>query len=414
MATPILMPKLGFDMEEGTLIAWLKLEGDTVQAGETIAEIETDKAIVELEAPADGVLSQILVQPGQSVPVNTPIAHIEQSDFQPSKQKSGPEPVLGSTVKEERSQGQTKVTKITDPSPENLPGDIRATPAARRLAREYNLDLSQITGSGPGGRIQLRDVKNALAQAEETQPPPPSQGSSPEKITEIPLSPSRRRIAQRMVASKGPVPHFYVTMSVDMDATMALRQELNECAAGETDIRISVNHLIIKAVALALRQFPSLNASLKGETLVQHPRVHMGIAVALPEGPITVVLQDPEIKPLGQIAREVREKVQRARHGKLQPDDLAESTFTISNLGMYGVENFIAVITPPETAILAIGAVQERPVVRDGIIRPGQVMTMTLSADHRVTDGAEAAQFLRTVKTYLEHPLKLVLASIQA
>ncbi len=455
MATQVLMPKLGFDMEEGAVATWLKQEGDPVKAGEVIAEIETDKATVELESPADGILLKILVEPGQRVPVNSPIAIIGEPDeevqitTQPptvAAEPSAPTPPSsplsteavvevtevkaspvarrlaeehgidlrqvqgtgpGGRITKEDVEAAIRALETAEPPP---PGGVKASPAARRLAREHGIDLRQVQGTGPGGRVVVHDVEAALARA--AVPPAPPEVTAPPvqpvgAAEEVPLSRMRKRIAEVMTASKAPVPHFYVTMRVDMEAAMRLRQQINETLAAE-GLKVSVNDLVVKAAALALRKFPNINASFAGDRVIRHGDVNIGVAVALPDGLITVVVRHADRKPLSQIARETREKAQRAREGKLLPDDLGGSTFTVSNLGMYGVDHFIAVITPPEAAILAVGAVQEQPVVRDGEIRVGQTMTITVSADHRVTDGAEAAQFLGEIKRLLEHPLLML------
>lgn len=465
MAVELTLPKLGFDMEEGAIAAWLKNEGDPVKKGEVVAEVETDKATVEMEAPADGVLLKILVPAGQVVPVNTPVALIGE---------------LGEAV-ETAAAPTPAVAEETAPTPEPAPAsapavapaeEVKATPVARRLAEEHGVDLSRVQGTGPGGRITKEDVQAHLEQADE--PPPPDgvkaspaarrrarelgvdirqvPGSGPDgrivirdveafaeraaavvetpapaptpaptaptapvvpvqpigAAEEIPLTRMRQRIAEVMTASKAPVPHFYVTMSIDMDAAMALRQQINATLADE-GIKVSVNDMIVKAAALALRKFPNINASFAGDKIIRHGDVNVGIAVAVESGLLTVVVRNADQKSLSQIAAEARAKVQRAREGKVQPDDIGGSTFTVSNLGMYGVDSFVAVITPPEAAILAVGGVQKVPVVRNDEIVVGQVLKVTLSADHRVTDGAEAAEFLVEFKRLLENPMRLML-----
>ncbi|RME11146.1 MAG: hypothetical protein D6802_07520 [Ardenticatenia bacterium] len=465
MAVELTLPKLGFDMEEGAIAAWLKNEGDPVKKGEVVAEVETDKATVEMEAPADGVLLKILVPAGQVVPVNTPVALIGEP---------------GEAV-ETTAAPTSAVAEESAPTPEPAPAsapavapaeEVKATPVARRLAEEHGVDLSRVQGTGPGGRITKEDVQAHLEQADE--PPPPDgvkaspaarrrarelgvdirqvPGSGPEgrivirdveafaeraaavvetpapaptpaptaptapavpvqpigAAEEIPLTRMRQRIAEVMTASKAPVPHFYVTMSIDMDAAMALRQQINATLADE-GIKVSVNDMIVKAAALTLRKFPNINASFAGDKIIRHGDVNVGIAVAVESGLLTVVVRNADQKSLSQIAAEARAKVQRAREGKVQPDDIGGSTFTVSNLGMYGVDSFVAVITPPEAAILAVGGVQKVPVVRNDEIVVGQVLKVTLSADHRVTDGAEAAEFLVEFKRLLENPMRLML-----
>ncbi|KPL89795.1 hypothetical protein SE16_03155 [Ardenticatena maritima] len=452
-------------MEEGAIAAWLKNEGDPVKKGEVVAEVETDKATVEMEAPADGVLLKILVPAGQVVPVNTPVALIGEPG-EAVETAAAPTPAVAE-----------ETAPTPEPAPASAPAvapaeEVKATPVARRLAEEHGVDLSRVQGTGPGGRITKEDVQAHLEQADE--PPPPDgvkaspaarrrarelgvdirqvPGSGPDgrivirdveafaeraaavvetpapaptpaptaptapvvpvqpigAAEEIPLTRMRQRIAEVMTASKAPVPHFYVTMSIDMDAAMALRQQINATLADE-GIKVSVNDMIVKAAALALRKFPNINASFAGDKIIRHGDVNVGIAVAVESGLLTVVVRNADQKSLSQIAAEARAKVQRAREGKVQPDDIGGSTFTVSNLGMYGVDSFVAVITPPEAAILAVGGVQKVPVVRNDEIVVGQVLKVTLSADHRVTDGAEAAEFLVEFKRLLENPMRLML-----
>nr|WP_290665577.1 2-oxo acid dehydrogenase subunit E2 [Ardenticatena sp.] len=464
MAVEITLPKLGFDMEEGAIAAWLKNEGDPVKKGEVVAEVETDKATVEMEAPADGVLLKILVPAGQVVPVNTPVALIGEpgetieSSATPVPAASeetpsvAPEPAPAATssaasaegvkatpvarrlaeehgVDLSRVQGSGPGGRITkedvqahlaaadEPPP---PDGVKASPAARRRARELGIDIRQVPGSGPEGRIVIRDVE-AFAERVAVAEPAPAPAPAPAApgvpsvpvqpigaAEEIPLTRMRQRIAEVMTASKAPVPHFYVTMSIDMDAAMALRQQINATLADE-GIKVSVNDMIVKAAALALRKFPNINASFAGDKIIRHGDINIGIAVAVESGLLTVVVRNADQKSLSQIAAEARAKVQRAREGKVQPDDIGGSTFTVSNLGMYGVDSFVAVITPPEAAILAVGGVQKVPVVRNDEIVVGQVLKVTISADHRVTDGAEAAEFLVEFKRLLENPMRLML-----
>lgn len=454
MATEVTMPKLGFDMEEGAIASWLKQEGDPVAAGEVIAEVETDKATVEMEAPAGGVLLKILVEPGTFVPVNTAVAYIgeegeavegaeEDGDVTASApEEPAPEPdgaratpvarrlaeeheltlesIAGTGPGGRVTRDDVERALAAAPAAEDEalppPGGVKASPAARRRARELQLDLQQVEGTGPGGRVVIEDVETFAARAPAAPKPVEPAAVEPAAVEvqpvgaadEIELTRMRRRIGQIMTASKSPVPHFYVTMSVDMDEAMALRQEMNATLEDE-GIKISVNDLILKAAALALREFPNVNASFAGDTIIHHGDINIGVAVAVEDGLLTVVVRHADTKALSQIATEAREKALRARDGRVQPDDLGGSTFTVSNLGMYGVDNFIAIITPPETAILAVGAVQEKPVVRDGELTVGSVLQVTLSADHRVTDGAEAAEFLVAFRTLLENPMRLML-----
>lgn len=420
MATTVTMPKMGFDMVEGKLLRWLKKVGEPVKAGEPLAEIETEKVNIEFEAPASGVLKAVLIEEGTTVPVGTPIAIIAAPD----------EPVEASAAAPAVREGPPLPTPApgTPPPPAPAPapvgaptpppgGRVKASPLARRLAREAGIDLREIPGTGPGGRVVKRDVDRYLqARAPAAAPPPPPAAApiptpAPAPVptpapTAVPVSPLRQAIARRMTVSKQTAPHFYVTVEVDMDEAMAWRARINE-ALGERG-KVTVNDMVVKAAALALREFPALRSSYQEGGLVRHEAIHIGIAVALEEGLITVVLRDADRKPLAQIARESKELVERARSGKVRPEDIEGSVFTVSNLGMFDVEHFIAIINPPEAAIMAVGSVREVPVVKNGQLAIGQRMKVTVSADHRVTDGAEVARFLQAFRRYLENPLLLL------
>jgi pyruvate dehydrogenase E2 component (dihydrolipoamide acetyltransferase) len=419
LAELVTMPKMGFDMAEGVLVEWAKEVGDQVSEGEVLAIIETDKANVEVTAFKGGVLRQILVDAGAVVPVGKAIAiiggadeEIDQADFnleaEPAKEKP-PTPEAA----------EKKTTEVAESAEQTAPpedtGRILASPVARRMAEELGIDLVQVTGSGPGGRITKRDVETHVqksTQAPETPTPPriptPSYEPSGDEFRAEPLSPMRRTISRRMTESKQQAPHFYVTIDVDMAAAMNLRKQLNQLV--QEDEKISVNDLIVKACAVALRQYPHLNASFAGDEIHIHNRINVGVAVALEAGLITTVIKDCDRKPLAQISRETRELIERARQGRMAADDIVGGTFTISNLGMYGVEDFVAIINPPQAAILAVGAVRQTAVVDEqGQLTVGTRMKITVSADHRVTDGAEAASFLRTVQGILEEPMRLLL-----
>lgn len=430
MAEVVTMPKLGFDMAEGTLVRWLKAEGEAVAKGEILAEIETDKATVEVESTHSGVVRRLLVEAGAVVPVGTPIAVIGAPD-------ESIEDVLPGEKKGERAEEKTptltassetaEVTPVpvTETSASTSEGRIKASPLARRMAREHQLDLRQIRGSGPGGRIVRRDIEAALAAKPEVVTPPAISAMSSEAVPptpvvsvwqpvgavpedqRIPVDRLRSIIARRMVEAKQQVPHFYITREYDMGALMELRKALN--AELPEEQRLSVNDFVIKAVALTLRQFPALNAALVGNEIVRYGHVNIGVAVALESGLMTVVCRDADLKPLRLISQEMKDMSARARQGKVRPEDIEGSTFSISNLGMFGVEHFVAIINPPEAAILAVGAVREVPVVQNGTLSVGLRMKATLSADHRVTDGAEAARFMQLLADFLEHPYRLVL-----
>jgi len=425
------MPKLGFDMAEGTLVRWVAQEGEQIAKGAVLAEIETDKATVEVESAYEGVIARHLVHEGDIVPVNTPIAVVgapgEEIDFQAllggNGEKREPSEEEGAAVaaetvvpsKKEQAAVQTEMDT-------QLPGGLIASPLARRIAQEEGVDLKQVPGSGPAGRITKKDVQSYLESPPAAIGVPVGVVEAPEKAVAPPvayapealppadqvvqLNRLRAAIGRRMTEVKQQVPHFYVTYEYDMAALMALRSQVNALLPEEE--KTSVNDYIVKATALTLREFPNLNASFKGSEIVQHGQVNIGVAVAVEGGLLTVVCHDTDRKPLRLISREVRTMAARAREGKVRSDDIEGSTFSVSNLGMFNVEHFIAIINPPEAAILAVGAVQEVPVVKGDQIVPGMRMKGTISVDHRVSDGAEAARFMRALQRYLEEPLRLL------
>jgi pyruvate dehydrogenase E2 component (dihydrolipoamide acetyltransferase) len=425
MAETITMPKLGFDMAEGTLIRWVKKEGEEIQKGDVLAEIETDKATVEVESSASGTVRKLLVDEGTAVPVGDPIAMVGSPD-----EKLGPLPTPGPKSKpEQAAPAPTKTTPVPH-QPEPAPakpatatpeGRVKASPLARRMAEEKGLALANLQGSGPGGRIVKRDIESALSaqpaavsqaapaatpQAVPALAPLPAFSAEPRQDQHVNLTKLRQAIGRRMVESKQQFPHFYVAHEYKMDQLMALRKQVNQYLPdGE---KLSVNDFIVKAAGLALRQYPNLNARLDGEAVLRFGAVNIGVAVTVPGGLLTVVVRDADQKPLRQISLEIKSMAARARDGKVKPDDVEGSTFSTSNLGMYDVENFIAIISPPEAAILALGSAREVPVVADGQIVPGWRMKATISVDHRVSDGAEAAQFMQALATYLEEPLRLM------
>lgn len=424
MAETINMPKLGFDMAEGTLIRWVKQVGENINKGDVLAEIETDKATVEVESPASGVVLQHIVEQGTIVPVNAPIAVVgaagEKISDQPALSK-----VEGlSVISEKKADEKPLPTPPTPasvsqavPSPEpssivHGPSSmIKASPLAKKIARENNLDLSRIQGTGPGGRVVRKDVEAALSSSQlskvEGRPSPAYVSRVTQYETEtVQLTKLRQAIARRMTESKTTIPHFYVTHEYKMDAIMALRKQINEYLPDNE--KLSVNDFIVKAAALTLRQFPNLNASFAGDKVIRHGAVNVGVAVAVENGLLTVAHKDTDQKPLRQISNEVKAMVARAREGKVKPDDIEGSTFSISNLGMYDVENFIAIVNPPEAAILAVGSAREVPVVENGEIKVGWRMKATISVDHRVSDGAEAAQFMQALAGFLENPVRML------
>ncbi len=412
MAEIIEMPRLSDTMEEGVIAKWHKKVGDTVKPGDLLAEIETDKATMEFEAPVGGTLLYIGVEAGKAVPIGQVIAII-------GKPGEDVEALLSGA----KSQGQAAPSKAAEealsrtPEPAKVSVEpaapaisvvaegerVKASPLARAMAREAGLDLRAIPGTGEGGRIIKRDIEAHLQQA----PAPasaPSVTPSP-TYTEVPLTQMRKTIARRLTASMQEAPHFYLTISIAMDRAAEWRERLNSLS----EVKISFNDFILKACAQALRKHPLLNASWTGEAIRLHKEIHIGFAVALEEGLIVPVVRHADRKGLAEIAQETRTLSAKARERKLTPEEYTGSTFSVSNLGMLGIEEFTAVINPPEAAILAVGAIQPQPVVKGDSIAIEQRMRVTLSCDHRVVDGATGAQFLQTLKQLLEEPERLLL-----
>lgn len=418
MITEVVMPKMGYDMTEGTILRWRKREGDEVRRGEIIAEIETTKVTVEVEAYASGVLRKILVPEGQTVPVGQVIAVIADRDeaIPGLVEKAAP------AVKEPAKPPALKAAEAAGVVTEEAAPRIAASPLARQIAREHGVNLGLIRGTGPGGRIIREDVEAFLQRRPAEVPRPmvaPERPPAPAPAAAAPvtapqglpyeereLSRIRQTIARRMAESKRVAPHFSVTSDIDMTEAVKLRTALN--ALGGDGAKISVTDMLVKAAAKALLEFPGLNASFGDGKVRIYRRINIGIAVALEEGLVTPVIPDCDKKSLTQIAREAKELVERARTGRSRPEDFTPGTFTISNLGMFDVEEFTAIINPPESAILAVGSVIPRPVVVDGEVKVADRMKVTLSVDHRVTDGAVAARFLQRFKLFLEQPLHLV------
>lgn len=404
MATPIIMPKFGMTQTEATVVRWLVGEGQTVQAGDPLLEVETDKVNMEVEAPAGGVLRGITAQEGQVVPVTQVIGYILQAgESLPDATLHGePRRVtpVEARVAAEAGVHATDVPagadgRVTKSDVQAYLAKPRATPAARRVAREESVDLSTVQGSGPEGRIQAADVAAAAQQAASI-----STGKT------IPLHGMRRTIARRMTESYQSTPHITLTVEVDMTAAEALRAQANALTEKRQGPRVSVTAILVKVCAWALGRHPMVNASLSGETIHLHESANIGVAVALDEGLIVPVLHGVEGLGIAEISRQLEDLSQRARQGTLAPDDVSGGTFTISNLGMFGVTHFTAIINPPEAAILAVGRIVKRAVVDDetDAVRVRPMMDMTLSADHRVLDGALAAGFLADVAAALEQP----------
>lgn len=398
----VIMPKMGDAMEEGKILKWKKRPGDAVTKGEAIAEIETDKVNVDIEAEDSGVLLTILVPEGQTVAVGTNIAMIGAPGQQVTPQPA-PSPGLAAKPTTPTPPPTAAARPSGPPAARADTGDrVKASPLARNLATEHGIDLATVRGTGPDGRITKEDVEALVATATRPAPTAPPVPGAEGEFEAIPLTKMRQTIAKRMSQSKQQAAHFYVTVEVNMDAAQRARQQLN---AAQTAGKVSVNDLVVKAAALALRQYPNLNSALIDGTIRRYRRINVAIAVALPEGLIAPVVHDSDRLPLAELAGKIHDLGERARAGHLHPEDYNGGTFTVSNLGMFGdVENFIAIINPPQTAILAVGKALPRAVVRTGQIVAATTMKLTLSADHRVTDGAEAAQYLQEVKRLLETP----------
>lgn len=455
MSTNVTMPSMGFDMTEGKVSRWLKKIGDPVTRNETIGEIETEKATVDLTAPVDGVFAQILVQPGETVPVNTPIAVIAAQGETPGaaqpaapvaqatapsqpptsleKQEEAAPPTATETPTQQtgkpapvQSQPQAQSSSpVPAPAPAPVPSPngerVKASPLAKNIARAQGIDLTALAGTGPNGRILERDVQAFLQTRTPTAPAAPVSKPAPVSVPapahmpaqmvagEQSLSKMRQVIARRLQESKSTIPHFYLTMEIFMDEAMKLRSQLNAMVASDAE-KLSVNDLVVAAVGRTLRKFPNVNAYFKGDKLEMHDAVNVGVAVSVDDGLLTPVLHNADQKSLKQIAVETKQLAARARANKMQPQDLGPGTFTISNLGMYGIDEFAAIINPPESSILAVGMVKKVPVVQDDEIKIAQVMKVTMSVDHRIVDGALGARFLQELKKLLENPINLVMS----
>lgn len=435
-ASLITMPKMSDTMSEGTIAAWHKKVGDPVKSGDVLAEVETDKATMELEAYEDGTLLFVGVKEGESVEIDGVIAVIGEkgADFQKlidaeSRKPKTSIPVKGSDIPEstavaEKSEKVQEVkpddsleSKVDQESQTKPGGKIKASPLARKLAKDLGYDLSKINGSGDLGRIIKRDVEAYIPLAEEpvsTDTSPQAGKSAPvqlpkvvgeESFEEISVSQMRKTIAKRLAESKYSAPHFYLTMEVNMDRAIDARKSMNEIAP----VKISFNDLVVKAVASSLRRHPKVNASWLGDKIRYNHHIHIGIAVAVEEGLLVPVVRFADNKSLSHISVEVKELGEKARNKQLQPTDWEGNTFTISNLGMFGIEEFTAIINPPDACILAVGGIKQTAIVKDGQLVPGNVMKVTLSCDHRVVDGATGAGFLQTFKEMLEDPVRILI-----
>ena len=454
MSIEVTMPRLSDTMESGTIVEWKVAVGDKVSSGDVVADVETDKATMELAVYDDGTIASIDVEPGQQVDVGTVIALLAEKGEDPANLKpaaSAPAPAPApapAAAPEPAPEPASSPAPAPSPAVSAAPaasssgGGMRISPVARRMAEAAGIPLATIVGTGPSGRIIKRDVEAAMAAGAETVasvPPaanvpavaaapiaqPVAQASSsaitpiesmaghgsPMASRRVPLSNMRQVIARRLVESKTTIPHYQVSMSFDMDPLMAMRKDLNEKLAGG-DVKLSVNDFLVRAAALAMHQHPDFNASFDGDAIVQHGAVNVGIAISLPEdkggGLVVGVIRDADRKSLRMISAESKALAEKARTRGLAPEDMEGATFTISNLGMYGVDHFTAIINPPNSAILAVGGAMKQPVVRGDSIEVGHRMTATLSNDHRVIDGAMAARWLQTVRESVEHPTLLL------
>lgn len=424
MITKVHMEALSPTMEEGQLVRWLKAEGDAVASGDVLAEIETDKATMELVARGDGVLRKILLPAGGTAPVGGVIGVIAGADEDISSVAGGGAGQVTPAPAEAKKDAEAGPGRPAAPEPAGgVSGDdrsggaasadggrVKASPLARRLADDLGVDLARVEGSGPGGRIVKRDVeaaKESAAAPPTAAPAAVGAGSPGEDYADIPVSQMRKTIAKRLVESIGPVPHFFLTIDVDMGRVMEARGRINALLEKQGE-KISINDIVLKAVAAALHKHPECNAQWHGTHVRRFNAVHLGVAVAVEDGLITPVVRNAHLKGIAHIGREVREMAGRAREKKLKPEEYTGATFSVSNLGMFGIHEFTAIINPPEAGILAIGGVEETPVVVDGevVVRPR--MRVTMSCDHRVIDGAQGSRFLATLRTMLEEPTAIV------
>ena len=413
------MEALSPTMEEGQLVQWLKNEGDTIAIGDVLAEVETDKATMELVARGDGVLRKIFLNAGGTAEVGAVIGVIamEDEDISDISGASGGGAPAAPSVEEPVSIPEPDPVKKTEPivaaesaALASARGRIKASPVARRLAEQMGVDISQIAGSGPGGRVVKRDIE----AAKDSQSAPPSRPAAPTwapdetEYEDLQTSQMRKTIAKRLITSIGPVPTFYLTVDVDMARAMEARKSINSMLENE-GVKVSINDIVLKAVAGALRQHPNCNAQWHDGFIRRFRAVHIGVAVAVEDGLITPVVKHAHLKGITQIGSEVKELAGRARDKKLMPEEYTGATFSVSNLGMFGIHEFTAIINPPEAGILAVGGIEQTPVVEDGevVVRPR--MRITMSCDHRVIDGAQGSRFLQTLKGMLEEPTAILL-----
>jgi len=424
MTEEIYMPKLSDTMTEGVVASWLKNVGDPVKSGELLAEIETDKATMEFESFYDGVLLHIGVETGKAAPVNALLAVIGNSgedisailssasatetsaETAPKQEQEAPKPVADPTPAPIPTPTVAQPVKTSAPVAMASNDRVYASPLAKKLADERGIDLNYVQGSGENGRIVKRDVDHYQPHPNgSTTSAGKSMGLTTETFTDEPVTQMRKTIARRLAESKFTAPHFYLTLDIDMDQAISFRSSVNATEG----FKISYNDMVIKAVALALRKHPTVNSAWMGDFIRRNQHVHIGVAVAVDEGLLVPVVRFADTKGFMEISAEVKDFAGRAKEKKLQPSDWEGNTFTISNLGMFGIESFTAIVNPPDSCILAVGGIKEIPVVKKGQVVPGNVMKVTLSCDHRVVDGASGAAFLQTFKNYMENPIAMLL-----
>lgn len=425
MAAYLKMPKLSDTMSEGTLVKWLKQEGDTVSMDEDIAEVETDKATMAMPSFDEGILHKIYVKEGETVALGASLALILEPGEEPPADADQPPAVASSSAPAEKAESPDEAKDKTETPSAEIPTDtgkpaaaakasapaggrIKASPLARKLAEEQGVDLRRLSGSGPGGRIVKKDVLNAPAGGGGSPlgllPPPASRSDQ-----SIALSGMRRVIAQRLIESKTTIPHFYLNIEIDTEALMTLREQVNTASLANGGPKYTVNDFIMRATVLAADAVPEVNASFQGDAILQHGEIHLSVAVAIQEGLVTPVIRSAQTKSIKELAAELKDLAGRAKDKKLTPDEMQGGTLTISNLGAFGIGHFDAIINPPQAAILAIGTISKQPVVNAaGQIVPGQRMWVGMSCDHRVIDGAVGARFLSELKRFLETPLLLI------
>ena len=416
----VLMPKMSDTMSEGVIAAWHKKVGDTVKSGELLAEVETDKATMEYESYNTGTLLYIGAEAGKSVVVNGVLAIIGEKGadwqtllkaHQAKSVTSSQAPVSGNQQPATGNQPPTSSLQPQTSAQSSSNGRIKASPLAKKLAKDKGYDISQISGTGESGRVTRRDVENykpGSVPAKTGQPAAPivlPKVVGQESFEEVPVSQMRKTIAKRLAESKFSAPHFYLTMEINMDKAIEARKSINEISP----VKISFNDMVIKAVAAALRQHPDVNVSWLGDKMRKNHHIHVGVAVAVRDGLLVPVVRFADNKSLSHIAVEVKELAQKAHDKKLQPSDWEGSTFTISNLGMFGIEEFTAIINPPDACILAVGGIKETAIVKNGQLAVGNVMKVTLSCDHRAVDGAVGSAFLKTLKGLLEDPVRILI-----